>query len=73
MQHLFQLAHGGNFEMYCLQSAAYNARACVSDNHPSNDDAYQKLLLKYAMDSNNDLRICINDKPISFSKILSTT
>ena len=48
----------------CLQSAGYNARACASDNHPSNVVAYQKLLLKYAMDSNDDLRICINGKPI---------
>ena len=50
--------------MDCLQSAGYNVRACASDNHPSNVAAYQKLLLKYAMDSNDGLRVCINGKPI---------
>ena len=50
----------------CLQSAGYNARASVSDNHPSNVAAYQKLLLKYAMDSNDDLHICV----VSYLKFL---
>ena len=31
----------------CLQSAAYNFRACISNNHPSNVVAYQKLLNFY--------------------------
>ena len=57
----------------CLQSAGYNVRACVSDNHPSNVAAYLKLLLKYAMNSNYDLRICINGKPYTFSMTLSTS
>ena len=50
--------------MDCLQSVGYNVRARASANHPSNVAAYQKLLLKYTMGSNDDLRICINGKPI---------